>query len=363
MKILFIPMTTYNLRSNEHIPNRIRLLSRTNEVIGLNFDWPPYKGVETIQGLARSLAHGLRVISFGIRHRHEFELIYTWEPFFSIVGLCIALFTGKPCIRDNAIVTGYHYKQMKTIRSAFTTFSVSVFDRAIFKFLKKMIVLSEDDKKAYIEQGCDSRKIEVVPLSVDLELGSLATPGNEGLKKQLAGDTNKQVLIFTGIREYLPNLRAVYWINDRLAPAMSRSGCNARILLTGSGKLPPRIHPALTFTGFVPNYFEYLQAADIVIAPLQPRSGVLVKVLDAMSCGKPVVLMAGASKGIPEIVDRYNAAIAGDNDEFIAKCLFLIQHPEEARRIGANGKKTMEQYYSADIWGKRMDVILGDCVR
>jgi len=89
---------------------------------------------------------------------------------------------------------------------------------------------------------------------------------------------------------------------------------------------------------------------------------VLVKVLDSMSCGKPTVVLTQATKGILELTDGYNCMIAGDKDQFIAKTLYLLEHPDEAREIGTRARKTMEEYYASDIWEERLNEILERCL-
>jgi len=362
MRILFIPINRYNLKSNEHIPNRIRMLSQKHEVLGVELKGQPFIGVETPKGLAKSLYYGLKVFSFGLRRRKDYDLIFCWEPFYSIVGLCIALLCGKPCIRDSCIVTRYHYLQMRTFKAKVTTIIASITEKTLFKCLKMMIVLSEADKKAYIEMGFKSDKVVVIPLPAGFQFSDEVTAGKDVLRRKLGHEKDKKILIFTGIRDYLPNMRAACWINDELAPAISSKFGDAQILFTGSGAIPKQVHPIAIFTGFVPNYFEHLQAADIVIAPLQPKSGVLVKILDAMSCSKPMIIMTEAAAGFPELIDGYNVMIAKDMVEFIEKALYLLEHPEEAKQMGVKARETMERYYAPKIWEEKLSEVLEECL-
>ena len=362
MKILFIPVSQYNFNSNEHIPNRIRLLSELNEVIGVELPGPPFVGIETPRGLIKSLYYGLKVFAFGLRRRKDYDLIYCWEPYFSLVGLCIALFCRKPCVRDNSIVTSQHYLQMMTLKSKITTKIALIAEKTVFKRLDLMIVLSEADKKAYIEMGFKAGKVKYIPIAPEFHFSDDIKIDLIVFRKKLGCGKDTRMLIFTGGRDYLPNWRAASWINDRLAPGISNRYGNVRIVFTGSGPTPKPVHPISVFTGFVPNYFEYIQAADIVIAPLQPKSGVLVKVFDAMSCGKPMVIMTEAAKSMPELVDSYNVMIAGDSNEFIEKTLYLLEHPDLARQIGLRARETMEKYYSSKTWAQMLNEGLEGCL-
>lgn len=362
MRILFIPLKTSNLKSNEHIPNRIRILSNKNKIIGVEHTVSFTKGVESFAGLLKLSHYAFRVLFFGLKHRREFDLIYCWEPFYALIGLCISILTGKPCLRDNAIVTRYHHQQLGTFRSGLTTIIALIAERTVFRLIDMMIVLSEADRRAYVEQGFAPDKVEVIPLPVDFSLVDKVAADKEALRKRLALDKNKKILIFTGRRQYLPNRRAAWWINEELAPAISRKFDDAQILMTATGDIPQPAHPIITFTGFVPDIFEYIHATDIAIAPLEILSGVLVKVLDSMSCGKPTVVMTQASKGIPELIDGFNCMIARDKDDFIAKTLYLLDHPDEAQHIGIRARETIEKHYAVDTWEERLNEVLKKCI-
>ncbi|GAJ07307.1 unnamed protein product, partial [marine sediment metagenome] len=213
-----------------------------------------------------------------------------------------------------------------------------------------MIVLSEADKQAYIEQGFDPAKIAVIPRPPDLSLSDEVAADKEVLRKRLGLEVKRGILIFTGKRDYPPNMEAAQWINRELAPTISQRFNDAQILMTGSHEVPKLAHPIITFTGFVPNVFEYICASDVLIAPIEQPTGRLTKVFDAMACAKPAVVMASAANGIPQLIDGYNATVAKDRDEFIEKTIYLLEHPDEAQEIGVRARKTMEEYYNWEIW-------------
>jgi glycosyltransferase involved in cell wall biosynthesis len=363
LRILFIPVSHHNPDSNEHIPSRLRLLSGENDILGLELKGSPYVGMESPRGLVVSLIYSLKVFFYAMRHKRDFDLVFAWEPFYSLLGLLIARLSDKPCVRDSGIVTRFHFQQMKTFKSRITTIFAWMAEKTIFRSMDLMIVLSEFDRKSYLKSGYQPSRVVVVPLSVEFSLSDRSATTVDVLRKQLGFTREQKLLIFTGGRDYLPNRRAVHWINTTLARSLSSGHGDTRIIFTGAGRIPVLVHPAAVFTGFVPNYFEYLRCADILIAPLRPQSGVLVKILDAMSCSKPVVVMKEAVKGLPQMIDGENAMIAGSDVEFIEKTRYLLDHPDYARRMGLKARQMVEEHYSPVNLSKELNQVLSRCLR
>jgi glycosyltransferase involved in cell wall biosynthesis len=363
MKILFIPINRYNADSNEHIPNRLRLLSGENEIIGVELKSPPFVGIESLRGLITSLIYSFKVLFYTLGRRLDFDLVYAWDPFYSTLALLVAQLCGKPCVRDNAIVTSLHFSQMGTFKSRITTVFAWLAEKTFFRSLDLMIVLSEFDRNCYLNLGYNHSKVVVVPLSAEFRFSDQVTTNLTDLRNQLGLASEQKLLIFTGGRDYKPNLQAAVWINNILAPALADRYKDIRIIFTGAGPVPSYVHPISVFTGFIPNYFEYLHCSDILIAPLHPQSGVLVKVLDAMSCSKPVVVMENAVKGLPQMVDGENAMIATGDVDFIEKTCYLLDHPEYSHQMGVKARLMVGNYYSTRRISHELNQALGNCLK
>ena len=360
MRILFIPLDTFNLKSNEAIPSRIGLLSGRNEIIGVKRAAPFTEKAESFVAYIKFPFYAVKVFLFGIRHRKDFDLIYCSESFYSLVGVGISILTGKPCVRDCASVAREWCQRVKPSR--FYIFAALTSEKIVSRFMKMMIVLSEADRKAYIEQGFNPNKIAVIPRPADFSLSDEITADKKVLRENLGLEVKERILIFTGRRYYPPNMEAARWINQRLAPAICQRLDDAQILMTGSGEIPGLAHPIITFTGFVPNLFEYIHASDIFLAPIEQPSGRLTKVFDALACAKPTVVLVSVTNGIPELVDGYNAMIAQDRNEFIEKTIYLLEHPDKAKEIGIRGRKMLEECYNWSIWEERLNEVLKGCL-
>lgn len=78
--------------------------------------------------------------------------------------------------------------------------------------------------------------------------------------------------------------------------------------------------------------------------------------------GLPVV--ATATSGLDEVVDdscglKVPLAVSADRveidaDRLAEKILFLLRNPEEARRLGRNGRGRFVERYSSEVFGRNM---------
>lgn len=125
---------------------------------------------------------------------------------------------------------------------------------------------------------------------------------------------------------------------------------------------------AVTFTGIKTpaEIVEYMQQAAVfvqhsVTAPNGDKEGTPNTVLEAAACGMPVVSTLHA--GIPEaVIHGKNGWLVEEHDmEGMAnRMLQLIQHPEEAARMGADGRAHIAQHYNLDLQIKKLfDVLKG----
>lgn len=172
----------------------------------------------------------------------------------------------------------------------------------------------------------------------------------------------KKIIIFTGRREYPPNMAAVEWINNELAPKIAQLFTDVQIIMTSTGKIPQYVHPIISFTGFVPNLFEYIHAADIFISPIEQPSGTQQKVIDAMACGKPMVVMKSLINGIPELIDGYNSMLAEDKHDFINKTIYLLEQGSEAEKMGLRSRKIMVEFYNQELCKQQLLAAFNKCL-
>lgn len=356
MKIFCIPFEKIEGKvADARLKPIIIALSRENQIIGVQkpSDFNPNK---KLTSYLEYLYYMLRAFLFGIRHHKDIDLIVceNQDAPYALVGGILSLIIRKPCIWDS------HGNILAACREAGTskllTFILTFCERISKKLVKVMVVPTEVDKKLYVEQYFKADNLLVIPCGVDLKHVDELSNNKTMIRKKIGLDAGKTVLVFVGGGPSSPNIKAVRWINDELAPAVTKEFCDVQILIVGPMDILPSIHPAITFTGFVNDVYEYIHAADLCIAPVRLENGISTKVLDYMACAKPMVISSSVVKGTPQLKDGDNALIAKDHSEFISKTLYILKEPEQAKRMGINARKIIEEHYNwkilADEWNR-----------
>jgi sugar transferase (PEP-CTERM/EpsH1 system associated) len=162
--------------------------------------------------------------------------------------------------------------------------------------------------------------------------------------------SDRHRLVFTGNLGYFPNVDAVCWFADHVLPLVWRE--EPRASLTIAGARPHRRVKALaqrdariTVTGRVPHLHPYLAAARVSVAPMRAGSGQLLKVLEAMSTGTPVVTTSRGLSGI-DARDGEHALVADTADRFAAHVVSLIRDDRLAHRLATAGHALVEREYT-----------------
>lgn len=79
------------------------------------------------------------------------------------------------------------------------------------------------------------------------------------------------------------------------------------------------------------------------------------KQFEYMACGKPII--ASNLKEIAKIVNEEKCGIVVDPSspiDIANAIIYLIEHPEEAKKMGENGRKAVEEKYNWEIMEKRL---------
>ena len=165
------------------------------------------------------------------------------------------------------------------------------------------------------------------------------------------------VFIFTGVMDYKPNIDAVIWFVESIWPKVLSEFEHSRFIVAGMNPVPAIT--ALTkiqgieVTGFVANILPYYHQADIFVAPLRIARGVQNKILQAFSCGIPVVATSLGAEGI-ECTDGVDILIADTPDLFFEKIEKLKTNPEMYKAIKENALNLARNDYS---WEGRLEIL------
>lgn len=207
-------------------------------------------------------------------------------------------------------------------------------------------VVSSAEAQAYRERVGDHPGLTVVNNGVDLEYFSPLP------------DADNKTIVFVGVLNYKPNVDGIVWFVHNVLGLLRKQVDGAKLVVVGRHPTP-RVEelddlPGVEVVGSVPDVRTYLRDASAVIAPLRIARGVQNKVLEAMSCGRGVVVSAQAAEGI-NASDGEHLLIADQPEDWVRQLSRLLTDPQLRQSISAAARQHVEQNYS---WSRSLEPIV-----
>jgi len=227
----------------------------------------------------------------------------------------------------------------------------------------RILVVSEKDAgnlKAVC--GRDVRT-EVIPNGVDVSYfyPSAPTPMVETSSRP------EEILVFTGSMDWLPNSDAIIYFCRQILPLIWEKKPDVRLYVVG--KNPPSAVKQLAFsdkrivvTGGVPDVRPYVAAAKAFIVPLRIGGGTRLKILEAMSMGKPVISTTIGAEGI-QTKDGLDIILADEPGDFAKKTVALLESADVRKEISSAGRKLVQEHYDWQVVGRRLVSVYGQFVK
>lgn len=127
-------------------------------------------------------------------------------------------------------------------------------------------------------------------------------------------------VVFYGSLDRRQNQVALAFIAREIVPALAHTLSNGafKMHVFGSGKAPDDLFSGtgIDFVGAVSDPGLYIRGADAIIIPIRNASGVKLRAVESLACGKSVVATPEAVQGLPEDL-RAMIYVARTADEFV----------------------------------------------
>jgi glycosyltransferase involved in cell wall biosynthesis len=165
--------------------------------------------------------------------------------------------------------------------------------------------------------------------------------------------------VFTGAMDYRANVDAVCWFVAEAWPAVRRELPGAEFLVVGRAPAPALRavdgRDGVRVTGAVADVRPYLRAATACVVPLRVARGIQNKVLEAMACGRPVVVSPSV-RACLEAATGDEVVTAEDGAGFSRALVDLTR--DEARRtaLGRAARAFVERHHR---WERMLDEFVG----
>lgn len=190
----------------------------------------------------------------------------------------------------------------------------------------------------------------------------LLTNGTETERFVPPARSQRKGIIFAGKLDIWANELMVKKIISEILPAVLQKHPEAQLDIVGAA--PPASIKALEnenikVTANVPDMVPYLQGAEVFIHPHSGGSGIQNKLLEAMSCGLPVVTTATGNQGISGI-DGVHLFICNSSAQMAARINMLLSDKELAAEMGKKARELILEKNSWPTVYKQADSIINE---
>lgn len=283
---------------------------------------------------------------------HKCDVIHCHEPDALLIALLLKAVSGRKVVYD----VHEHWPSEipfdlglpnTTALTRFLEHLISPVELGLARFADAKIAVSESVAERF--RGNGREPVIISNFSVADSMPPASQAGSGYSVMYMAGNMQ----LFHGIRECISAMSKVTANYPDLS--LTLVGNVREDIGAIAAKTDPR--PEITLTGYLPyrEMYETLRAGCIGLLVFQPDYynayiGLPNKLFDYMLCGLPVV-----ASDFPEIRRVVREAECGvlvdptDPDAIAEAIIYLLEHPDEAQRMGANGRRAVERRYN---WGE-----------
>jgi sugar transferase (PEP-CTERM/EpsH1 system associated) len=157
--------------------------------------------------------------------------------------------------------------------------------------------------------------------------------------------------VFIGVMNYKPNIDGAVWFAREVWPEVRVRYPDARFTIVGRSPSPEVLAlnevPGIQVTGAVDDVRTWLHRSTCAVVPLQIARGVQNKVLEAMSCGKPVICSPKPLKGL-KAEPGLHLLKAETPDQWVQSISRLFEDTGLQQDLGLAGSAFVQLYHSWD---------------
>ena len=165
------------------------------------------------------------------------------------------------------------------------------------------------------------------------------------------GDFSSDILFIGSDNVF--NREGMAWFMERVYPLLA---ADIRIVVAGkiTGSVAPR--PNITTIPYAADLGELYSNSKVIICPLKSGTGLKVKVVEALSYGRPVVTTRW---GVTGMLKKFGngCVVADDEQNFAAAINRLISDDKFYRTVRDEGIAYFQERFSADSCWKKLDEV------
>lgn len=195
------------------------------------------------------------------------------------------------------------------------------------------IVAIQRDEAAVVQRGLPRCKVVVAPVAA-LAVG-----------EPQIGEAD--IVVFVG-SSAAPNVDGLGWFMSECWPRIREARPKAVLQIAGSVCHAVKDEPAgARLLDVVPDLDRLYTQASVVVSPLRAGSGLKIKLIEALSKGKAMVVTSATMQGVMDMLG--DCVVVDDSAAgFSSAVVDLLGDPERRRKLGAKGIQAIARHFAPD---------------
>lgn len=195
----------------------------------------------------------------------------------------------------------------------------------------------------------------------------ILSPWFEGLDELQGIPINRPAennLLFVGAMNIPANIEAVTYFVSQVLPLVRAHILDTRLYIVGSNPTPSvqalAQYPGVIVTGEVPSLFPYYKLATIIVVPLFTGGGIIVKTLNGLASGRPVITTSIGLSGTGAQHGRDLWVSLPTPDAMAADICCLLKDLEQWYTLANHGREFIQTQFAWQQTTEQMSRFLGD---
>lgn len=292
-----------------------------------------------------------------LMRREKFSVVHTHCSKAGLIGRVAAKIARVP-----VVVHTFHLFAAHDGLSRRRRFAYLMLDRSVRSFAHRYLAVAPRVAWEAVEQRlAPAGSAQVVPSAVDL--ANVPVEPDPAVRVELGIPDHAPIVGTVG--RIVPQKAPLDFV--RMAAQVRATRPDAEFIMIGDTTLESasleeetrreaeRLGVPIRFTGFRPDAPRVAASFDVYVVPSR-YEGLGRAVTEAMASGRPVV--ATAVNGVPDLVESGSTgllATPGDPTSLASSVLWLLEHPEEARQMGKQGRERVRQHFGQSVMCGELD--------